>query len=297
MRAKVRGTELFFDVDGAAFVPEGTRMRERPTAFLVHGGPGVDHSSLKARYGKLAERMQLVYFDHRGHGRSARSNPDTYTLDENVEDMEALRRYLGLGPIVSIGTSYGGTVALAHAARYPASVSHLIVVAAVCHAGYVERARELAAKRGTADQVRYCEDLFAGRIDSEEKMRAYFLAMGNLYAQATDPALSDVGLRRAILSPEPLNRAHGPTGIMRKLDLRPELGRITAPTLVLAGRHDWICPPEFSEEICRLIVDSDLRIFEHSAHAIGGDEPEAFLDAVAGFVVYKNSSYFVKSAS
>jgi proline iminopeptidase len=287
MYARVRDTRLFFDVDGSALVPEGARMAERPTAFLVHGGPGVDHTGLKARYGKLAEKMQLVYFDHRGQGRSARGNPQTYTLDENVEDMEALRQYLGLGPIVSMGTSYGGSVATAHAARYPESVSHLILVATVCHAGYVQRARELAAERGTAEQVKCCEDLFAGRIDSEEKMLAYFMAMGDLYARVTDPALSEIGLRRAILSPEALNRAHGPEGILRNYDLRPELGKITAPTLILAGRHDWICPPEFSEEIAQLIPGSDLRIFEHSAHAISSDEPELFLDAVAGFVVYK----------
>lgn len=288
MYAKVRDTQLFFDIDGCALVPEGVRMAERPTAFLVHGGPGVDHASLKARYGKLAEKMQLVYFDHRGQGRSARGDPKTYTLDENVEDMEALRQYLGLGRIVSIGTSYGGSVAMAHAARYPGAVSHLIVVVAVSHAGYVQRARELVAERGTAEQVTYCDDLFAGRVDSEDKMRAYFLAMGNLYARVTDPALSEIGLHRTILSPEALNRAHGPEGILRNYDLRPELGRVTAPTLILAGRHDWICPPEFSEEIARLIPDSDLRIFEHSAHAISSDEPERFLDAVAGFVVYKS---------
>jgi proline iminopeptidase len=286
MYAKVRDTELFFDIEGAGLVPEGSRMRERPTAFLVHGGPGVDHSGLKARYGKLAEKMQLVYFDHRGQGRS-RGDPKTYTLDENVEDMEALRQSLGLGPIVSIGTSYGGTVALAHAARYPGSVSHLILVAAVCHAGYIQRAKELVAERGTAEQVKYCEDLFAGRIDTEGKMLAYFLAMGDLYARVADPALSEIGLRRAILSPEALNRAHGPEGILRNYDLRPELARITAPTLILAGRHDWICPPEFSEEMAGLIPDADLRIFEYSAHSIAGDEPERFLDAVAGFVVYK----------
>lgn len=288
MRAKVRDTELFFDIDGAALVADGPRMLGRPTAFLVHGGPGVDHTGLKARYGKLAKTMQLVYFDHRGHGRSARGDPLTYTLDENVEDMEALRKYLGLSQIVSIGTSYGGTVAMAHAARYPSSVSHLILVATICHSGYVERARELVAQRGTAEQVRYCEDLFAGRINSEQKMREYFIAMGDLYAKVADPALSEQGLHRAMLSPEALNRAHGPEGTLRNFDLRPELGAITAPTLVLAGRHDWICPVEFSEEICRLISDSELRIFEHSSHAIGGDEPEQFLDAVAGFVVYRN---------
>jgi proline iminopeptidase len=287
MRARIRDTEIFFDIDGAALVPEGARMRERPTAFLVHGGPGVDHTSLKARYARLADKMQLVYFDHRGHGRSARGDLCAYTLDENVEDMETLRQYLGLGPVVSIGTSYGGTVAMAHAARYPSAVSHLILVATVAHAGWYTRARELVADRGTPEQVRYCDALFAGQINTEQKMREYFLAMGNLYARVTDPALSEIGLRRAILSPEPLNRAHGPDGFLRKLDLRPELGRISAPTLILAGRHDWICPPEFSEEIHRLIPNSDLRIFEHSAHAIGGDEPDNFLDAVGGFVVYK----------
>src|ERR1700716_2442436 len=124
MRARIRDTEIYFDIDGAGLVPDGSCMRERPTAFLIHGGPGNDHTGLKARYGKLAEKMQLVYFDHRGQGRSARGDPAKYTLDENVEDMEALRRYLGLGPIVSLGTSYGGMVAMAHAAPYPHSLSH-----------------------------------------------------------------------------------------------------------------------------------------------------------------------------
>ena len=286
MRAAIRDTEIFFDIDGAALVSDGPRMRERPTAFLIHGGPGNDHSSLKARYAQLRERMQLVYFDHRGQGRSARGNPEKYTLDENVEDMEALRRYLGLGPIVSLGTSYGGMVALAHAARYPDAVSHLILVATVAHAGYAARARQIAAERGTPEQVAMCADVFAGRIDTPDKMRRYFEVMGPLYARKNDPALMGDGLLRGILTPEPLNRAHGPDGFLRGFDLRPELRRITAPTLILAGRHDWICAPEFSEEIHRLIPGSDLRIFEESAHGIGGDEPQGFFDAVAGFLVH-----------
>jgi proline iminopeptidase len=69
------------------------------------------------------------------------------------------------------------------------------------------------------------------------------------------------------------------------LDLRPELGRITVPTLVVAGRHDWICPPEFSEEIVRLIPGAELRIFENSSHTIRADEPDALINAIASFVV------------
>jgi len=288
MRARIRDTEIFFDIDGAGLVPDGSQMRERPTAFLVHGGPGSDHTGFKARFGALAEKMQLVYFDHRGQGRSARGDSLKYTLDENVADMEALRLHLGLGPIVSIGYSYGGKVAMAHAARYPNSVSHLVLISTVAHAGYVARAKELVAERGTAEQVAMCDDLFAGRIDSPEKLRHYFDVMGPLYSRRYDRTYYQMAVNRGVLAPEPLNRAHGPGGFLRSFDLRPELSAIKAPTLILAGRHDWICAPEFSVELQRLIPDSDLRIFADSSHSIGSDEPQQCLDAIAGFVVYKS---------
>lgn len=287
MRANIRNTEIYFDVDGAGLVPDGSAMRERPTAFLIHGGPGSDHTSMKGRYAALAKRMQLVYFDHRGQGRSRRSDPSEYTLDENVQDMEALRLYLGLGPIVSIGTSYGGMVAMAHAARYPQSVSHLVLIATAAHAGYATRAQEIACQRGTSEQIAACADLFEGRLDTQDRLKHYYEVMGPLYARKDDPALSHIGLARTIFAPEALNRAHGPGGFLREFDLRPELPRIMAPTLILAGRHDWICAPEFAEEMHKLIVDSDLRIFENSGHSIGGDESEQLLDVIAGFIVYK----------
>lgn len=296
MFARIRDTELYFDIDGAGLVLDEDGVRERPTAFLIHGGPGGDHTGLKGRYDRLKEKMQLVYFDHRGQGRSARGDPAKYVLDENVEDMEALRRHLGLGPVVSIGTSYGGVVAMAHAARYPDSVSNLVLVATLSHGGYVARARELVAARGTPEQVAMCERLFAGLVDTPEKLREYYEVMQPLYVRKHDPALSKQGQERAIVSPEALNKAHGPDGFLRTLDLRPELGKITAPTLILAGRHDWICAPEFSEEIHRLIPGSDLRIFEESAHSIGGDETQNFLDAVAGFVVYKRRAPVLRSS-
>lgn len=287
MRARIRDTEIYFDIEGAGLVADGSSMREKPTAFLIHGGPGSDHSSLRGRYGMLAAKMQLVYFDHRGQGRSARGDSRQYTLDENVEDMEALRKHLGIGPIVSIGTSYGGMVAMAHAARYPDAVSHLVLVVTAAHSGYVERTRQIVASRGTPEQIASCDDLFAGRIDTPEKMRHFFDVMAPLYAYRYDAAAAAVGFDRMIMTPEALNRAHGPDGFLRSYDLRPELGRITAPTLILAGRHDWICAPEFSEEIQRLIPGSDLRIFEQSSHFIAGDEPEKLLDAIAGFLAYK----------
>jgi len=287
MYARIRDTQLYFDIDGAGLVADGQRMREKPPAFVIHGGPGSEHSDLKASFAPLSDRLQLVYFDHRGQGRSERGDIAKYVLDENVEDMEALRKHLGLGPIVSIGTSYGGMVAMAHAARYPNSVSYLVLVVTASHAGFNARAREIVAERGTPEQRAICEELWAGRLDTVEKLRHYYEVMGPLYSRRYDPVAAKLGRARTIHSPEALNRAFAPGGFLRSFDLRPELAAITAPTLILCGRHDWICPPEFSQEIHRLIPGSDLRIFEESSHSIRNDEPEKLRDAIAGFLAYK----------
>ena len=145
MLAHLRDTSLYFDVDGSGLVPDGRAMRERPVAMVIHGGPGGDHTGFKPAMTPLADTMQLVYFDHRGQGRSGHGDPARYTLDENVEDMEALRRYLGLGKVVSIGTSYGGMVAMAHAARYPDAVSQLILIVTAAHCGFIPRPKPSSA--------------------------------------------------------------------------------------------------------------------------------------------------------
>jgi proline iminopeptidase len=260
-------------------------MRQRPEAMIIHGGPGGDHSGFKPALSPLSDTMQLIYFDHRGQGRSERGDPSRYTLDENVEDMEALRRHLGLGRIVSIGTSYGGMVAMAHAARHPEAVSHLVLVVTAAHGGFIERAQALVAERGTPEQQQVCARLWQGAFRTPDEVRHYYSVMGPLYARRSDPAQAAAIRGRAEPAPEPLNRAFGPDGFLRRFDLRPELGRITAPTLIIAGRHDWICPPEFSAEIHRHIPGSQLEIFEDSAHSIRVDAPERLLNRIRAFVV------------
>jgi proline iminopeptidase len=284
MRARIRDTEIYFDVDGTGLVPDGAGMRDKPVAFVIHGGPGSDHSGFREPLAPLTRTLQLVYFDHRGSGRSARGDKSKYTLDENVEDMEALRRHLGLGRIATIGTSYGGMVAMVHAARYPDSVSHLVLVVTAAHSGFIAKSREIAASRGTPQQRALCDDLYAGRLDAPEKLRDYHHHMGPLYSRRYDPAGSTERLARAVHSPEPLNAAFGPGGFMHTMDLRPQLAAIKAPTLIIAGRHDWICAPEFSEEIHRLIPGSVLHIFEDSSHSVRVDEPDRLRSEIAAFI-------------
>ena len=284
MQAHIRNTSIYFDIDGPGLVPDGPRMREHKPAFVIHGGPGGDHSDLKTAFRPLAESLQLVFFDHRGHGRSAKGDPALYHLDENVQDMEALRQHLGLGPIVSIGTSYGGMVAMAHAARYPQSVSHLVLIVTAAHAGFNARARQIVTERGTTEQQAVCGQLWAGELDNVEKLHHYYAVMGPLYSRKFDAEQAGVGRARGIATPEALNRAFAPGGFLQSFDLRPELRNITAPTLILAGQHDWICAPEFSREIHGLLPGSELHVFEDSSHSIRVDEPQRMLRVIGDFV-------------
>ena len=287
MFAAVRDTLLFFDTYGSNFDPEGRELLERPVAFVAHGGPGADHSIMRPGMDPIGEYAQIVYWDHRGQGRSARGDISKYTLDENVEDLEALRAHLGIEQIISVGTSYGGMVAMAHAARYPKSVSKLLLIVTAAHSGFNARAQEIVALRGTPEEKEAARQLWAGELTSDAAMRDYFRNTWGLYSTTFDEskrAKNEDALARAILSPDAMNRAFAPGGFLLDYDLRPELKKITAPTLVLAGRHDWICAPEFSEEIHALIPGSQLKIFEKSSHSLRGDEPEEFFATLKEFI-------------
>jgi len=282
MRAKVRDTELYFDVDGMGLVPEAAAMRERPVLFLLHGGPGGEHSSFKTQMAGLRNVVQLVFLDHRGSGRSQRGEASTWTLENNIEDLEALRRYLGLERISVLGSSYGGIVAQGYAVRYPDRVSNLVLVATAPSFRFIDKARRALEERGTPEQIRVCRWLWEGSFESDEQLKEYYWAMGPRYSIRFDPEKFESSWARGIRNFEQLNL--GFSGFLRTFDFVDELQKISCPTLVLAGTHDWICPPAQAKVIAERIPRAHLKIFQHSAHSIAVDEPAAFQAAVTGFL-------------
>lgn len=284
MKARIRGTEIYFDVDGAGLVPDGERMVQRPTLFLLHGGPGGDHVGFKSTVARLVDVAQLVYVDHRGSGRSAASDPSTYTLDENIDDVDALRDYLGLDSICLLGSSYGGMVAQGYAIRYPDRVSNLVLCATAPSYRFLEDAKRIVAERGTPEQQAVCETLWNGSFESLEQVREYYQAMGPMYSVTHDAQKSAESWSRGTRNFEQLNL--GFSSFLRDFDYTEQLDSIACPTLVLAGEQDWICPPNHSRDIAERVPRAHLKVFSKSAHNIAGDEPEEFLAAVRGFLTY-----------
>lgn len=282
MRARIRDTELYFDVEGCELAIATSHIQQKPVFFVIHGGPGVDHTTCRPVLSPLSEIAQLVYFDHRGHGRSARGNSETYTLDNNIEDMEALRQYLGLERIGLLGFSYGGMVALTYASRYPNHVSQLIPVVTAADSRFLTLAQAKLAREGTPEQQVIAQLLWDGQFASEQQLQEYFQLLGPLYSLTFDLDKSMDAWRRVIFNSEAINQAFG--GFLRTYDIRAALPQISVPTLVIGAEKDWICPPQFSREIAQAIPNARLEIVPNSGHSIRADAPKILLELVSNFM-------------
>ena len=80
MRISLGDVSLWFDVSGPSVIPQGDTTVERPVLVAVHGGPGLDHMTVKSALGPLAADFQVLYFDLRGHGRSDRSSAGSWNM-------------------------------------------------------------------------------------------------------------------------------------------------------------------------------------------------------------------------
>src|SRR6266850_1503525 len=135
MYVHVNGARLYFDVEGAGLVPDGARMRDKPTLLMLHGGPGFDHTMYKPAFSALADIAQVIYLDQRGQGRSS-GEPDTWTLANWGDDVKGFCDALGIEQPIVYGGSFGGFVAQSYATRHPEHPGKLILVSTAAHMEY-----------------------------------------------------------------------------------------------------------------------------------------------------------------
>jgi proline iminopeptidase len=270
MELKVNGTTLYCETVG-----------EGIPCLCLHGGPGTDSSGLTRSLAPIGEALglQLVLYDHRGHGRSEWVDVAECTQDQLVADIEGLRQALGLGPALVVGISWGGFLALMYAARYPRSVRALAVVGASASRDFMARAEENARRRATPEQFAAYRSLWDGSLTDDASFREAFDTIRPLYLYDQRLAAASVSMRadtRYRLAVRKFVIEHE----YARYDCRAELARIACSTLVAVGRHDWICPVDQAEEIHRLVPHSMLRVFESSGHSPHVEEREAFVTAL-----------------
>jgi proline iminopeptidase len=289
MFAKINGTRIFFDVEGMGWVPEGPSMKKKPVCFVLHGGPGGDHTGFKPTLSPLSDIMQLIYIDNRGSGQSNRGPQSSYTLENNIDDLEALREYLGLEKVVLLGHSYGGMVAQSFAVKYPDSVQGLILITTSPSYEFIEKAKKIVSEIGTQEQQEMAQLVWDAAFESNEQLSKYYQVMAPLYAHthniypSEEEQLVALNARsRSNRSYEALNEGFG--GFLRNYDVRDYLPFLKVSTLVIGGEYDWITPVSESYEINKLIPESELVIFKNSSHSVMKDEYDLFHSTVRSFV-------------
>jgi proline iminopeptidase len=281
MRVAINATELFFDVEGASLVADGWVMRERPTVLLLHGGPGFDHASYKPHLSPLADTAQLVYLDHRGQGRSGRPPLESCSPMQMADDAATFCRQLGIERPIILGHSFGGFVALYLAVRHPDVVGRLVLLNTAAASADMAGGLEMLEERHGRAARAAAERVFGGDFSDDALAEFRRLAMPAYLSKLASAHLLDQSFARSVVNMDVA--AHYFTRYAPTYDVRGDLSRITAPTLVISGEHDWVVHPNASHTLAAGIPDADLLVIPEVGHMTFVERPDIVLGAIRRF--------------
>jgi len=274
------GVRLFVDIQGPSLVPDGPAMREKPTLVLLHGGPGYDHSGFKPAFSRLAEIAQVVYYDHRGHGRSDRRPAAEWTLDTFADDVVRLCDALGIVKPIVLGQSFGGFVAQRYIERHPAHAAKVVLSSTSPHMG-LPRKLAMFERLGGREARDVAERFWT---QPNETTWAEYERVCKQHYNTARPANDDAS-RRIVFNTDILFTSAG--GEQQSMNLLPGLSRAQCPVLVMAGELDPVCPLDDARDIAAALPAQWMQFasFANSGHGAWRDEPDAAFARLREFVL------------
>ncbi|MBM3147210.1 MAG: proline iminopeptidase-family hydrolase [Actinobacteria bacterium] len=264
---------------------------KRPPLLVLHGGPGIPHDYLDPLAELAHDGRDVVFYDQVGCGESTRPHdPSVWSVDLFVEELENVRRGLGLERVHILGQSWGGMLALDYAVRRPQGVAGLVLAdTAPSMEQWVAESARLRAELPDDVRTTLEEHEAAGTIESPE----YQAAMMAFYAEhvcRADPWPEYVERAFSALEEdsEVYNTMWGPneftcTGSLKTWDVRDRLADIDIPTLVVCGRHDE-ATPAIAQTLVDGIPGAESHIFEDSSHLPHAEEPDAYRAVIEEFL-------------
>jgi pimeloyl-ACP methyl ester carboxylesterase len=252
-----------------------------PVMITHSGGPGSEYSYLCDP--RLEERYTMVYLEPVGTGKSGPLPEGSTYVDTYAELLRELIDHLGVPQVHLMGHSHGGFVAQRYAIWYPGRVAGLALYSSspstrpdFWQAEQAAAARYPQRHPGVPEAAAaYAALVRLGSVTTDAEKTAVFQAalpvyFADFWGRRAEFEDFQAGLRSRRASFD------GGNGF----DFRPELSSITARTVVVAGRHDFICGPVWAEMLHQGIAGSRLVILENSGHFGQIEEPDAFLEAV-----------------
>ena len=264
------GGKIYYEVIG--------RSKEIPLV-LVNGGPGLDHLYLhtSAAWDVFAQSRQVIFYDQRGNGRSSPlKEGQSCTLADQIDDLDALRDHLRVEKIILLGSSWGGYLSMAYAARHPEHVAGLVLVDS---AGPKWDEKSDVEDKIYPDVVEKMKSIefaadFGDKAARDEYSREDFSML--YYSPENREMLASVKFNWEV------NDAISKDLV--RFDLSPELPKFRFPALVITGRFDVNVAPVFAYQMYRAIPGAQFTVFERSGHLPFAEEPDTFASRVESFL-------------
>ena len=186
-----------------------------------------------------------------------------------------------------VGHSFGGHVALEYALRYPGSLSHLVLVDTGGDSRWSRHnAAEVLARRGySPEKVELVRRWFNGDFPPRQ-MPLILMRIGSAYYSRPSLSLVTRGLLRGEWRSKLRLEALIFSGrhLLNGWTVMDRLGEITVPTLIVAGRDDFIFPPEHQRELAAAIPRAHLRLVERAGHNPHAEQPAEVMQAIRDFI-------------
>jgi pimeloyl-ACP methyl ester carboxylesterase len=244
--------------------------------LFVHGLGGRWQNWLE-NIPRIAARRRVVALDLPGFGRSQMPT-EPPSIPHYADVVEQLCDRLELDAVVLVGNSMGGFVAAELALRHPARVERMALVSAA--AVSIGDFNPLAASALMGALARTTLGTPAGMRTVLARRRARHLAFATIVRHPTRIA---VDMLAELAAGRDAPGLAGALAAMTRHDLRIELDRIAAPTLIVHGRGDMLVPVADSVWLAEQLPQAQLEIFEDTGHLVMVERPVAFNDLLLRF--------------
>jgi len=262
-----------------------------PATLLVHpGGPGYTYHYLRPLLRLATAHLRVILFNPRGVGRSWKpGRPSAYTVQNQAEDVEAIRRALKIEELHLLGFSAGGFAALEYAGHHQDHLTSVLFCSTAGSAAEVRQSNRVMRAAATPKQLARLRELEKAKAFDRKEYRNLVEEISQPF-QARFLAATPRDLKAAKLSTEVYRAMMTRTGdefvvdgTLARWDGRKYYSRIDVPSLVLVGRFDPFL--EASQEMHDRIVPAHLRVLPRSSHLPHLEQPREFLNAVREFLL------------
>ena len=195
------------------------------------------------------DRFRIVLYDKRGHGLSD-APPAPYSLDDHADDLIALLDHLKIGKAALVGLSVGGMISQRIAVRAPERVQAITLCCTAAKIGTPElwAERIAAVENGGIDPI------------ADNALQRWFTPLFR------ETRADEVAGWRNMLVRSPAHGYAGTCAAIRDADLRPDAGRIKAPTLCVAGDQDGSTPADVVKGMAELIPGARFALIDGAGH-------------------------------